>query len=606
MGEVSVSEALEEFRERLLRWDELCAQLRELYYRYLDLAAFRSEKCYFPGRKCKRPWKREYDAGDLTLMWTYILNTAPLCGKLMRALAEVEYKIRKRALESLEKYGGVEERRKPNGRYEIVHLNLNKPVYGYLALWSDRLYVIWGEFDDLPRNNQLKGAEIERRVINIIERYKRGEKVEVEMEEYEVNREYERLWFEVPLSGDVSKLLGRMDRVPIALLRNLGWLLSDDGRAEPVHGSNNPGQVAMRILDWIAVIVYAKRTLSSSPLVFKLIAPSVTLAKRGVNVHIVVRAIGTAGEVIKTVYAQIGITLGDSEKIIVRGYAILRALKERAFRRYGKMYVVDNVGAWIAFSATVTTLVLGDGNILPISLRVATKISVDVTFDGKIVGIKELAKALGGSAQGAIVHLLSWHMRLLLPPPPTPAFEKTVKFYDTLTNYPAAVAVEIGGATYLLCHEGFGQFTIGRGKAAELLKFVRQIGLDMRPKKNLLVLSYTRVKELAKHVPVRFLNDLEREVFREVKPAPSPDLEALRRVLEEVVKIARIITAQRRNRNYIRIIPNDKSKLSEIAAMLKTAGIRLSIHRTERYIVIEEQNSVEAILKVLPYIFPPT
>jgi len=46
-------------------------------------------------------------------MWMYIANTAPLCGKLMRSLAEVEYKIRLRALESLEKYGGVKKGRIP-------------------------------------------------------------------------------------------------------------------------------------------------------------------------------------------------------------------------------------------------------------------------------------------------------------------------------------------------------------------------------------------------------------------------------------------------------------------------------------------------------------
>jgi len=34
--EVVVNKALEEFLERLLRWDKLCSQLRELYYRYLD------------------------------------------------------------------------------------------------------------------------------------------------------------------------------------------------------------------------------------------------------------------------------------------------------------------------------------------------------------------------------------------------------------------------------------------------------------------------------------------------------------------------------------------------------------------------------------------
>jgi len=100
---VAGNRALEKFLERLLRWDELCSQLRELYYKYLDLAAFRSEKCYFPGRKCRRSWGQKYDIGDLTLMWTYIANTAPLCGKLMRTLTEIEYKIRLKALESLEK-----------------------------------------------------------------------------------------------------------------------------------------------------------------------------------------------------------------------------------------------------------------------------------------------------------------------------------------------------------------------------------------------------------------------------------------------------------------------------------------------------------------------
>jgi len=133
--EVVDNKALEDFRERLLRWDELCAQLKELYYKYLDLAAFRSEKCYFPGRKCRRSWKRQYDIGDLTLMWTYIANTAPLCGKLMKALAEVEYEIRLKALESLEKYSGVT--KEATARSKIVYKKLNKPVYAYLILWND-------------------------------------------------------------------------------------------------------------------------------------------------------------------------------------------------------------------------------------------------------------------------------------------------------------------------------------------------------------------------------------------------------------------------------------------------------------------------------------
>ena len=36
-------------------------------------------------------------------MWTYIANTAPLRGKLVKTLAEVEYEMHRRASESFEK-----------------------------------------------------------------------------------------------------------------------------------------------------------------------------------------------------------------------------------------------------------------------------------------------------------------------------------------------------------------------------------------------------------------------------------------------------------------------------------------------------------------------
>jgi len=176
----------------------------------------------------------------------------PLCGKLMRALAEVEYEIRRRALESLERHGSTEKRLKPNGRREITIFRLKRPVYGYLALWGDRLYATWGEFDGLSKDGKKRATEIERRVLDVIERQKRIESVEMEAEEYEVDREYERLWLEVPLSKSVSKLLGRRDKAPVALFRNLGWLLSDDSRFRLEHASNNPSQAAMRVFDWIA------------------------------------------------------------------------------------------------------------------------------------------------------------------------------------------------------------------------------------------------------------------------------------------------------------------------------------------------------------------
>jgi len=424
------NKALEELRERLLRWDAHCAQLKELYYRYLDLAAFRSEKCYFPGRRCRRSWKREYDVGDLALMWTYIANTAPLCGKLIRALAEVEYKIRRRAVESLEKYGGVEKRTNPSGKREIVHVLLKRPVHVHLVVLGDRLYAIWGEFDGLSKNGQARAVEIEQRALDVIEQYKHGEKVN----EYEVDREYERLWLEVPLSEGASKLLGGRDKAPVALFRNLGWLLSDDVRIELRHSSSNPGQVAMRLFDWIAIAMYAKRGLGSDPLVFKLSVYQVGKTKDGINPLIEMWPIGTAAEVIKTIYEQFEITLGEPQQVIARGYAVLKALREEAFKRDGKVYVVDDVVAWIAFSATTITLVLGDGYISAFELGVATKPSPRTTLKGETTNDRKLAKALGGTATRKGVHLKSWHMRLALPVPPTPTFEKVTRVYDAFVN----------------------------------------------------------------------------------------------------------------------------------------------------------------------------
>jgi len=595
--------ALEEFRERLDRWDELCSQLRELYYRYLDLAAFRSEKCYFPGRRCKRSWKRQYDIGDLTLMWTYITNTAPLCGKLIKALAEVEYKIRKRALESFEKYGGVEKRTNPSGKYEIVNFQLKRPMRGYLALWGDKLYAMWGEFDGLSKDGKKRATEIERRVLDVIEQYRRVESVEMEAEEYEVDREYERLWLEIPLPESVSKLLGGRSKAPVALFRNLGWLLSDDDRFRVEHTSGNLGQAAMRIFDWMAIAMYAKKALQSSPLVFRLSVYQVVKTKEGINPLIKVWAVGTAAEIIQAVYGQFRIALSRTEELITRGYAVLNALREEAFKREGLTYVVDNVGAWIAFSAAVATLALGDGCVMPFEVGITTKRPSKATSKRDVIETRKLAKALGGAVAGKGVHLQGWHMRLLLPAPSMPVFEKTVKLYDALVNYPAAAMVEINGIMYLLTHKHRGQFIIGKERATELYEAIKQLGLRTWARKNAFALTYAQLRELAKLVPVRLLNEVEKESIKEVRAVPSFDLEATRKVLEEVAKLARVAFRKSRKYECVMIIPYDKSKLWEIVAMLKAAGIRASVERSKRRIYVCEQKSVEAIRRVITRLF---
>jgi len=591
MESVVINNRLEEFLEKLLRWDELCQELKELYYRYLDLAAFRSEKCYFPGRKCVRSWEREYDVGDLTLMWTYILNTAPLCGKLIRALAEVEYEIRKRALESLEKYGGAEKRVKTDNNGELVRIRLENPVSAYLLLEDGEMYVVWSEFDGLPRNGKARASEIERKVVDVVERYRRSRKLDVQLYKYEVDGEYKRLWIEVPLSKSVSELFGKRNGAPIAVFRNLGWLLSDDYRRVLKHCTSNPGQMSVRLFDWIAIAKYAIEVLKvakNKPLVAKLAVHYINETLNGANPVIEVRLIGAMAKVVLAAYSRFGITLGEPDDVLIRGHTVLKALRSEAFKKEGRTYVVDDVGAWIAFSNVVNTLVIGDGFVTLYKVGIA---------EGKFT--KELAEALGGTVSSGAVSLQSWHLRLLLPAPPTPVAAKSAKLYEVIVSYPAMAVVEIRGVKYLFTHNGDGKYVIGRGKAGMLYETVRQLGLKMGVKGAVYVMTHAQLMKLAaRGVPVRLLNDLEKDAIREVRPLLLPDPEVVRRILEEVAKMARI-TESANGRRRVRIVPYDRSRLEEIATLLKSVGMRFSVDRRKGRIIIYERRLIEMIREIM-------
>jgi|GEM_PF-4648467 len=99
---------------------------------------------------------------------------------------------------------------------------------------------------------------------------------------------------------------------------------------------------------------------------------------------------------------------------------------------------------------------------------------------------------------------------------------------------------------------------------------------------------------------------MEKDAVREVKAVtPASDPNAVRRVLEEVAKMARIVVATDRGRLYIRIIPHDKSKAEEIAAKLRAVGIRATILRKKREVRIHEQKSIEIIRRIAPHFFHP-
>jgi len=186
------------------------------------------------------------------------------------------------------------------------------------------------------------------------------------------------------------------------------------------------------------------------------------IAKTGKSPIVEARSIGATADIIKRIYNWFGITLGETERVLMQGYAVLKALREEAFRKEGRMYVVNDVGAWIAFSNIVDMLVIGDGYITPVELRVVAKATPRETLQGETTLMRELAEALGATASGGKIHLREWYMRLLLPTPPTPAFDKTSQLYEALTNYPVAAKVEISGNTYLLYHNGGGEFVIER------------------------------------------------------------------------------------------------------------------------------------------------
>jgi len=601
--EVVGNKPLEEFLERLLRWDELCTQLRELYYRYLDLAAFRSEKCYFPGRRCKRSWNRQYDVGDLTLMWTYILNTAPLCGKLIRALAEVEYEIRKRALESLEKYGGTEKSSKPEGSRYLTFNYLNKPVHFYLVFWKNLLYVIVGDSDESSK--KLRRSKSDRKFVEIIKRYTQDKDVDLEIMTYNISddTEYERLWLEVPLPKSATRLLSGRNKAPVALFRNLGWLLSDDNRNWISHTAGNPGQIATRLFDWIALAKYTVKALTLSkdvPMVFKLVVYNTTKTKDGINPLIEVWPIGNASRIITNTYEYFGIKIGEPIETLLHGYSVLGALRTEAFRRQGKTYVVDDPGAWIAYSAILSTMIVGDGIASVYGLRIAVKLDTVSTSQGEVSLINEFAKAIGVPKKGKDVGLKHWQTYMLLPTPATPAFDKTAKVYDILTNYPVAAEVEIGGNRYLFCHVGFGRFDIAGSEVKALYEKLTKLGIHAVMWKKHLFVSIRWLEELKRRgIPVRLLTDLEKESIRKVRSHAQLDIDEFKKVLEELAGTFRVVVGTVRGNKFVKFVFYDRVAFKRAVEAFKRLGIGMSVPQHRKEIYVYEKRVVETILEIV-------
>ena len=586
-------------------WDELCRHLRNIHHRYMELARFHSERCNFPGAHCKRPWGREYTEDDRKLMWKYIEYTEPLCCKLMKGLAGVEYRIRELGIESLKRHGGLVKRSVAHS--EITKWHLNKPVLVYLTLLDTEMRVTWRELDETSLRSQQK------EFMQFVDGAHGARDTRVGV--FDIDVDYKRLWLEIPLVEPVSRMLGQRDRAPVALFRNLGWLLSDDRRGSLKHSASNPGQIALRLFDWIALAKYAIEVLNLSPnkpLVFKLAVRQATKTVMSISPTVEMWPVGTAAEVIRGLYKWFGITLGRTEGVLVRGYAVLKALREAAFKRNGRVYVVDDAGAWIAFSNAVGTLVLGDGNMYRTELRIAAKTTPKKTFKGETSLASELAEAVKGILAGPFIRLRPWHMRLLLPIAPSPAFGKALNLYTSLARNPVAALVELGNAKYLL-YRYDNRFGVKGVTAVELYETLKKLDIEVKLRGNAVKFTPKQLEELAQRgVSVRFLDEIEkvaaREMIRRLEKAkkragramkPQLDVESVRRVLVEMAKIARIIVAQYKRGEYIRIIPHDKTKACEIKAMLLSVGIRSSLLRHKGEVRVYEKRSLEIIKTAL-------
>ena len=175
-------------------------------------------------------------------------------------------------------------------------------------------------------------------------------------------------------------------------------------------------------------------------------------------------------------------------------------------------------------------------------------------------------------------------MRLLLPIAPSPAFGKALNLYTSLARNPVAALVELGNAKYLL-YRYDNRFGVKGVTAVELYETLKKLDIEVKLRGNAVKFTPKQLEELAQRgVSVRFLDEIEkvaaREMIRRLEKAkkragramkPQLDVESVRRVLVEMAKIARIIVAQYKRGEYIRIIPH--------VAKLQTARIAVDVAR---------------------------
>ena len=456
---------------------------------------------------------------DLTLELT-----KPRISTLEASLRRIAERLRTEALERLERHGGtprtVEVRDAARGRtHTVMRIRLSRPVKAYVAYDGKHIYLVRNvDEDDLPIDGKERGKELEKRVLEAV---KRGE-----AETYPADLD-ERPLTEVELPPEAAKLLGA-DRAPLALMLNMGWLLSDDERNKVVHMTARPGQVAVRIVHWLALAEWAvsRGIVSVKPTTFKLSVSYVAQTREGLSPMVWIWPIGRATEAIRGVYERFGVQLGDSDRVRQLGYALLRALRVAAFERRGKAYAVRHVSAWLAFAAALKALVLGDGYVYLTRLRVAAG------------DVSSLAGALGGHRARDEVVLKPAMLRAIPPVLPSTSFEKDAKLYRSLALFVRGIEVSVGGRRWLLYAEN-GGFRTEDSRAAELAETLKDVIGDVPYTNGVLRLSEGSVLRLVEMGLARLLSETEYEAARREVTEELGLSEAELEALAEAARLAR-------------------------------------------------------------------
>jgi len=109
------------------------------------------------------------------------------------------------------------------------------------------------------------------------------------------------------------------------------------------------------------------------------------------------------------------------------------------------------------------------------------------------------------------------------------------------------------------------------------------------------IITYPQLVEMAQRgIFIKFLNDKEKDLVKEVKQVPAPDLEALKSALTTMANVVRISPSRIHGMDCFKIALNEKSKLEEVTTLLTHSGIRFFVMRQSKEIWVCERRSVEA------------